>query len=154
MHRPSPQITGPVSLLGSGVLLLCRVGHCWGSPDWLSLCKILKKVFKNTHKEHCLNCLQTAIQSLWVLSSNSSLSVHGFGKGQWNKWLCHGTVERQCMCRCAHTCSLTLRPSLERCIKKLMTLTGQTRATSRDGRGLFTLCPLCLLIFKLLHSKE
>lgn len=142
-------------LLGFIVLPLCRVGNCWGSPDWLSLCKILIKGFKNTLEEHCLNCLQTAIQRLWVLSFNISLSVHGFGKGQLNEWLCHYTVEHYvCTWRCAHTCSFTLRPSLERCTKKMMTLTSHTRVPGRDGRGALTLCPLCLLISKLLYSKE
>lgn len=111
-------LPGPVFLLGLVVLPLCRVGNCWWSPDSLSLCKILIKVCKNTHKEHCLNCFQIAIQSLWVLSFNNSLSVHGFGKGQLNKWLYHYTAkDYTCMCRCVHTCSFRLRPSLERCIR-------------------------------------
>lgn len=71
-------------LLGLVVLPPCGAGNCWISPDWLSL-----QVSKNTHKEHCLNCLQTAIQSLWVLSLNNSLSVHGLGRGQLNKSLYH-----------------------------------------------------------------
>lgn len=139
LHKSHP---GPVSLLGLGVLPLCRL-EIAGDP----LIGFLSAKYSNRSSKILIkNIVWTAFRQPFKVYGSSHPTVHyqcmGLGRASETNG-CVTALWGASACRCAPTCSLTLRPSLERCIKKLVTLTGQTRGDQQGWEKLLTLCPLC-----------